>query len=139
MTRRTKPLIERLMEKVVEDGDCWIFTGATSAGYGKLARGRRGEGFVLAHRASYEFHVGTVPEGLMLDHLCRRTACVNPQHLDPVPNRVNVLRGRASGNGAHNRRKTHCPKGHAYDEANTRLTKAGSRYCATCRRKAVAA
>lgn len=71
---------------------CWVWTGAKqSAGYGALRVDGR---VVLAHRHAYEQAVGPIPAGLQLDHLCRVTDCVNPEHLEPVTNRENVLRGR---------------------------------------------
>jgi hypothetical protein len=45
-----------------------------------------------AHRFYYEQHVGPIPEGLQLDHLCRNTRCVNPAHLEPVTGAENMRR-----------------------------------------------
>jgi hypothetical protein len=66
---------------------CWIWQHYRDpAGYGRL-------GAKLAHRIAYEYHRGPIPEGLQLDHLCRVTSCCNPDHLEPVPQRVNYERG----------------------------------------------
>lgn len=74
------------------DTPCWIWTGAvTSAGYGTLRVDGR---LTLAHRHSYELHIGPIPDRHTIDHLCRQTRCVNPAHLDAVTQRVNVRRGR---------------------------------------------
>jgi hypothetical protein len=85
-----------------------------------------------AHRAFYEHHVGTIPDGLTIDHLCKVRRCVNPDHLEPVTRGVNVLRGDTIT--AANVRKTHCPRGHAYDEENTYTSKRGMRHCKACQR-----
>ncbi len=78
-----------------QDG-CWGWAGRIDgAGYGRWSRH-------LAHRLSYEFHVGPIPEGLVIDHLCRNRSCVNPVHLEVVTQKVNVRRGviaRANGVG----------------------------------------
>lgn len=84
----------------------------------------------LAHRVFYEHHVGPIPLGLTIDHLCKVTRCVNPDHLEPVTQRVNTLRG--DGPSAVNARKTHCPHGHEYTPDNTYVRKAGGRICKTC-------
>lgn len=84
----------------------------------------------LAHRVAYEAQVAAIPDGLMIDHLCRNRACVNVSHLEPVTNQVNILRGETIM--AAHAAKTHCKNGHSFDEANTRLTKAGHRICIAC-------
>lgn len=124
-------LLARLREQFetqyeVIDNDCWQWLGRTSDGYGHFnVLG----GFMLAHRFSYEFLVGSIPEGLVLDHLCRNRACVNPAHLEPVTYQTNILRG--NGLAAQNAAKTHCPSGHPYDEVNT-LRLNGRRHCRAC-------
>jgi hypothetical protein len=74
---------------VVEATGCWEWQLACSGGYGKI--GRRG-----AHRVYYERFVGPIPKGHELDHLCRNTLCVNPEHLEPVLGIENVRRGKAA-------------------------------------------
>lgn len=73
--------------------ECWVWKGKPNgAGYGRTQQNKK---TVLAHRAVYELHMGPIPPGLELDHLCRVPICVNPDHLDPVTHLVNVRRGRA--------------------------------------------
>ena len=74
---------------------CWLWLGAPNRhGYGRFTRTlapgvkRR----VLAHRFAYELLIAPIPEGLTLDHVCGRTICVRPDHLDPVTNAENVRR-----------------------------------------------
>lgn len=92
---------------------------------------------VFGHRFAYEAFVGPIPDGLVIDHLCRNRACVNPAHMEPVLTGENTRRGDMSAMGSHNRAKTHCPQGHPYDEANTGRCR-GERYCRTCNRRGVA-
>lgn len=86
-----------------------------------------------AHRVFYEMIVGTIPEGLVLDHLCRNEGCVNPQHVEPVTHRENILRGE--GEAAKNAVKTHCKYGHALEGRNLYIQPStGKRGCKTCNR-----
>lgn len=95
-------------------------------GYGRVLVAHRRER--VAHRVAWESVRGPVPDGLQLDHLCRNRRCVNLDHLEPVPQRENLRRGVHA-----NRGKTHCPRGHAYDEANTYQINGKGRHCRTCR------
>lgn len=76
---------------------CWIWQkGITGSGY---ATGRPAGCTThgLMHRRSYEASVGPIPDGLVLDHLCRQTACVNPAHLEAVTQSENMLRAPFRG------------------------------------------
>lgn len=131
-----RPALDRFMEKfhVVEPG-CWEWHGAKDQnGYGCFGVGRRSEGVVRAHRWAYQHWVGTIPDGLVLDHLCRNPSCVNPDHLEAVTEQENILRG--VGVSARNVLVTHCPWGHEYTTENTYVYPGkGSRLCRTCARE----
>ncbi len=116
-----------------EPSECWVWQGAmTGGGYGQIYTAE--SVWVKAHRFSYEHFVGPIPAGLQIDHLCRNRRCVNPHHLEPVPQRINILRGVSIV--AQNARKTHCPQGHAYDALNTYHNPAsGGRICRECGRE----
>lgn len=78
-------------------GPCWIWQRFIDEnGYGRGSFTKYGGGKGLAHIGLYEQMVGPVPKGLVLDHLCRVTACVRPSHLEPVTDRSNILRGAAT-------------------------------------------
>jgi hypothetical protein len=130
---KPRPQLDRFAEKIaLTDSGCieWI-ASHNGVGYGTLTTNRRG-GKVLAHRWSYEHHIGPIPEGLHIDHLCRNTLCVNPSHLEAVPQRVNTLRGKAPT--AVNAAKTHCVAGHPFAGDNL-LVSRGSRVCRECSRR----
>ena len=99
------------------DSGCWEWTGTkVKGGYGVTYANRR---TCLAHRVIYEILVGPIPAGLTLDHLCRNTSCVNPDHLEPVTIRENVLRSETHLATICSK-KTHCPQGHPYSVENTK-------------------
>jgi hypothetical protein len=106
-------------------GPCWLWVGGFDCdGYGKFGT----EG---AHRVAYRIAKGEFPPGFVTDHLCRVIACVNPDHLEAVTQRVNILRGR--GISAVNARKTHCIFGHEFTPENTYVHPVrGGRSCRRC-------
>lgn len=70
--------------------DCWNWKGGcTGAGYGSFTSNGSN---LLAHRISYTLTIGPIAEGMTLDHLCRNTRCVNPDHLEPVTLLENIRR-----------------------------------------------
>lgn len=118
----------RFWAKVAPKPDgCWVWTAAHVAdGYGNYKLDGRAQ---RAHRVAYQALVGEIPEGMTLDHLCRRRDCVNPGHMEVVSRRENTIRGE--GATARNSRKTHCAHGHEFTEANTYLYR-GWRVCRKC-------
>ena len=100
--------LRRLFAKFLVGDGCWTWTASKATkGYGHI----KWEGRLQpAHRVVYRVFIGPIPEGLTLDHLCRNRACVNPAHLEPVTIVENIARRPF---------KTHCKRGHAFDEENT--------------------
>jgi hypothetical protein len=89
---------------------------------------------VKAHRWSYENAYGKIPDGKVIDHLCRNKACVNPSHMEVVTVRVNTMRG--VGFTSVNAKKIRCPKGHKYDRKTTCISNGKpktQRQCSICR------
>ena len=86
--------MKRFTDKIEIDTDseCWNWTAAIfkGLGYGKFNFNGK---TCYAHRVSYELHVGEIPSGLQIDHLCRNRKCVNPDHLEPVTHIENIRRG----------------------------------------------
>jgi hypothetical protein len=135
--RLDTPDAKRFWSKVSLGDGCWNWQAASDArGYGGFHRTINGvHTQCMAHRVAYELLVGPIPDGLELDHLCRNPRCVNPHHLEAVTHRVNALRGISST--AKNAVKTHCDKGHPFDERNTYWTTnqgLPSRRCRECRK-----
>jgi len=110
--------IDRFWAKVNKTDSCWLWTGyCNPKGYGRFTENYNP---IFAHRWSYEKFIGPIPEGLVIDHLCEVKNCVNPEHLEPVTNKINLNRGKVGQkNAARHRSKTHCRNGHEYTEENT--------------------
>ncbi len=107
---------------------CWEWQGKIHAtGYAQPWNS------TFLHRWAYEFFIGPIPEGLVIDHLCRNRKCGNPTHLEPVTQRENSLRGLSIS--AINATKTHCIMGHAFSPENIYAYK-GKRQCRECGRVA---
>ena len=119
----------KFWRSVRKTDDCWWWVGDRHKGYGRFAMPEQKLHF-FAHRYSYALHIGPIPDGYEIDHLCKQPLCVRPDHLEAVTRRENWNRGRSPS--AVNRYKTHCKHGHPFDAENTRYVKAG-RYCYACR------
>ena len=111
------------------NGGCWLWMGYINRkGYGNFRFEGRSQ---LSHSAAYKIFVGPILAGFEIDHKCRQRSCVNPDHLEAVTHQTNLLRGDTIV--ARHAVKTHCSKGHPFDEANT-LIERGGRKCLTCKR-----
>jgi hypothetical protein len=120
MSLDNDPIRRRIMDRcrIDLDSGCWLWTGFLDQwGHGKFGWREDGQGRCKsAEWASYECHVGPVPAGCYLEHTCGRKDCVNPAHLRPITHKEIA---KANPVMAANLAKTHCPKGHPYDESNT--------------------
>lgn len=124
----TKNDRRRITKKVERKGDCLIWTGYRGKlGYGYI--GYKGKA-QLVHRFMYKQFVGEIPEGLVLDHVCRNRACIKISHLEPVTQMENVHRGKVM-----RRKKTHCANGHEWNVENVRIETTGYLKCRVCDRE----
>lgn len=132
----THPLLDANLARhiAVCPTGCWVWGGSFMKNrYGTITYGRltvNGK-TVLAHRHIYEMFVGPVRPELTLDHKCRVRLCVNPDHLEPVTMKENILRG--FGPPAINARKTTCNAGHPFKYYST----IRERRCLVCQSAAV--
>jgi hypothetical protein len=115
----------RFWSKVQErDDGCWVWTAyKDSRGYGRFNVGGRIE---YAHRVAYTQVIGVIPEGLVIDHLCRNTSCVNPAHMEAVSHGENTARGIRM-----RRTDDQCANGHPWTNTYKSPTR-GYRQCRQC-------
>lgn len=136
-------VLARFWDKTTTDHDLWhegtqciIWTAsaANRRGYGRF---NDGQVFWVAHRFAYALEHGAVPDGMEVDHLCRRPKCVNHLHLEavtPCENRRRAERQRVY--------HLQCPAGHLWTRQNQQKNvnaKGVSRRCAQCNREKAAA
>ncbi len=130
--KKHKIIEQRILDKVEYTETCWKWTGGrNSDGYGQCWHNNKQQ---RVHRVFYEFYKGTISKGLVIDHLCRNRACVNPEHLQAVTVRVNTERGESIV--AKYMKATHCIHGHEFSVENTTFSKSkkGGRRCKQCGR-----
>lgn len=103
--------------------ECWNWVGMLDGNsYGRFSHHHT---CYIAHRIAHSLS-SPIPDGLTVDHLCRNKRCQNPKHLEAVTTTENTRRYLAT--------ITHCPKGHEYNESNTRIDKKRKRHCRECDR-----
>ena len=137
-----KPLVDRFwaLVNIGATNECWLWRNAAPirgyttfhlyTGSNKPTDGRQQT--IFAHRMAYILTYGPIPKGFEVDHLCRNPACINPAHLEAVTRSVNWLRSDTPS--AVNARKTHCLRGHLFEEANIwhSPSKPTHRWCRAC-------
>jgi hypothetical protein len=131
---------DRFWSYVKKTKTCWLWTGCLSGGnttvdpkpkYGVFGINWKQ---IYAHRFSYELYKGKILDDMQIDHLCKNTKCVNPDHLEAVTAKENTL--RSSAGSAINAKKTHCIRGHPFTPQNTYIQDLGHRIkraCVQCR------
>lgn len=151
MRVQSRPMIPvevRFCKYVSKDGSlwngtpCWNWTGAkTGLHYGMIRTGGKGSPMISAHIQSYIIAGRIIPDGMVLDHLCRNPSCVNPDHLEPVTSRINTLRGVSPMVLLHLSNK--CKQGHVLTPENTYIINSKregiTRRCRICNRASVTA
>lgn len=128
--RRT--LVDVAIERVAaaDDDTCVEWPGYRgAANYGRVFFAGRAR---LAHRVMYELLCGPIPEGHVIDHLCRNTSCINPAHMEPLATVAE-----------HNTRtalsQETCRKGHPRTPDNYWTDPKGFRQCRPCSRRRTSA
>lgn len=113
----------------VRQSTCLVWVGATnSQGYGVATINGHPE---LAHRVAYEVEYGPIPDGYVVDHLCRVRNCIKPEHLEPVTTEENTRRGR-SAKGL--QVGDTCQNEHVITEGRLYTKRSGATECMECRR-----
>lgn len=129
--------LRNYLKRIKKSKGCWVWQGAKSmhkrhisiSFYGRISK--NGQSYP-AHRLFYEIYKGEIPKGLEIDHLCRNTLCVNPEHLEAVTHSENMKRGIAHFKLMEIAKAiTHCPQGHEYNKENTSVFN-NQRHCKTC-------
>lgn len=128
------------MRYLTTDDGCWLWQGdVTDQGYGRLMIDSR---LLYAHRVSYQLHVGAIPRGRQIDHICHTPACpggrgcphrrcVNPAHLEVVTSLENSMRGNHPLYTV--ARQLVCQRGHDLnDPENVYVRPNGKRRCKVC-------
>lgn len=134
--RKSIPIRDRINNYFVKTDTCWLWNGTIDKdGYGKIYS--RVDGVFKnhsAHRVMYELTKGQIPNGMQIDHLCRKRNCVNPDHLEAVTPKENTMRGNTIARA--NSEKTVCRNGHSLESFYLIQNRRRCKACASNRNKA---
>lgn len=120
LSRTTTPLM-----------DCAVWNGTTQRGYGVIQVDRR---WKKVHRLVWELKHGPIPDGLVIDHLCRVRSCINTDHMELVTSAENSRRAAPFRVGIRAQSADECPNGHPYTE-DSPSRGAGRWRCRICRKE----
>jgi len=134
------PAVRLARRLVVKDSGCIEWTGPKKRGYGLIGVDKK---TVNTHRLAWELANGPIPDGLHVLHHCDNPPCCQTKPTPGYPD-GHLFLGTPAQNAAdmiakgrnHQQKKTHCPQGHPYDEANTYIAPNGGRHCRICGREA---
>lgn len=134
MAGKAIPLSERFHKHYIPEPNsgCWLWLSATVSSkyggpYGVIGADKGdGQKMFLAHRASYQLHVEKIPDDFQIDHTCKNTLCVNPEHLEKVTSKEHCRRT------TDRRLQGACTRGHLMNDKNVWIEKSGYRHCRSC-------
>lgn len=127
-------LLERLLShRTIDSNGCWIYNNDPN-NYGCI----RNEGGVLsdklnAHVLSAQLYFDNYDPSLFVLHKCDVRGCFNPDHLFQGTQSENIQDCVSKGRQKEIR-KTHCARGHEFNEVNTKINKRGKRVCQICKK-----
>ena len=130
-----QPPLLRVLARCQRIGECWEYQGFSDGdGYGQARR--HPEYMEAAHRIVFTELNGPLPTDVFVCHTCDNPPCCNPDHLFAGTAHDNYWDCRRKGRMRHGGGKpvTHCKRGHAFDDSNTRVRRDGSRTCLACER-----
>lgn len=112
-----------------QDNGCWHWAGgADHNGYPTFWFGNDSG---RAMHFSVFLSGREIPVGHEPDHLCKNVECINPDHLEVVTRRENLLRGDSPI--GMNARKIHCKNGHVFNVENTYYVRRRGQFHRHCR------
>lgn len=124
---------ERILKNIQinPDTQCWEWIRSLdNKGYGYLEISKHNKTKkIFSHRYSYQAFVAIITSDMSIDHKCRNRKCCNPDHLRILSIKDNLLCGNTIA--AKNSTKTHCLRGHEFNEENTYHVR-GERVCKKC-------
>lgn len=82
-------MLDVFLSKVEKSTGCWNWTGGLGSSSKRPMYQNK-----YSHRWLYEQVVGSIPDGLELDHTCKNKMCVRPEHMEPVTHAENIRRAR---------------------------------------------
>jgi hypothetical protein len=75
----TDEQIRRFWASARLEGGCLVWMKSRRRnGYGQVMISDRNR---TAHRVAFELTYGSIPDGALVDHICRNRACIDPAHL----------------------------------------------------------